>query len=460
MLNVLWVIMVVAALVCGLLSGRMEAVSKASVSSAETAVSTAINLVGVMAFWIGAMLVLQRAGALNFLARLLRRPMQWLFPEVPPEHPAISMMIMNIASNMLGLANAATPFGLKAMLELDKLNREKGTATNAMALFLALNTSGLALLPTGIISLRSSLGSQAAGSIILTTFLATCASTAVAIAMALLLQRLPIFALAGAKRSAEPGPQSPGATAEEIDTSEAEALIASRPPWISGWKLALVGLAALLVLGSLILATIDMVAGTPTWMVGMKSFLGGTPTVGMGLAEGFRNAAAQWLLPLLIVFIALFAAGKRVKVYDGLVEGGKEGFNVALRIIPYLVVILVAVGMLRASGAIELMVEALNPITSLVGMPAETLPMALLRPLSGSGAYAVAAEIMKVNGPDSLIGTIVSTMQGSTETTFYVLALYFGVVGITRTRHTIVACLAADTTGALVSVWAVRLLLF
>jgi spore maturation protein SpmB len=183
------------------------------------------------------------------------------------------------------------------------------------------------------------------------------------------------------------------------------------------------------------------------------------PLEGTGWRAALKGVSATWPLP--VVIIALTAVGmlKGIKVYDAVVEGGKEGFQIALRIIPYLVAILVVVGMLRASGALDLMAAALSPLTDLVGMPAETLPMALLRPLTGNGAFAFAAETMKTHGPDSLIGNIVSTMQGSTETTFYVLALYYGVVGVRRTRHTLYPCLAADIAGLLAAVWWVRLLL-
>ena len=188
--------------------------------------------------------------------------------------------------------------------------------------------------------------------------------------------------------------------------------------------------------------------------------IGGPGITGLGWASALQGAVKEWLLVVLLVAIVLFGVVRGVKVYDAVVEGGKEGFQVALKIIPYLVAILVAVGMLRASGAIDLFVGLAEPLTLLIGMPAETLPMALLRTLSGSGAFAVSAEIMQTHGADSLIGNIVSTMQGSTETTFYVLALYFGVVQIRNGRHALPACLAADAVGAIASVWACRLLLF
>ncbi len=444
--------MLVIAVVCGAFTGRLDAVTRASVDSAKTAVELAIGLVGVMALWIGLMSVLQKGGFLGMMSRVLRPVMTRLFPEVPADHPAMSMMVLNMTANMLGLANAATPFGLKAMMELDRLNEREGTATNSMALFLAINTSNIALLPTGMIALRASLGATNAGSILLPTLLATATSTVIAIFTAKMLAPLPIFA------PPEEAQGSGGGAREqrEVDTEEAQAIIATEAPGASRkaqWATAIMaGLVAL----AMIVATAGL--WTELQASGMTPYASASDFFATVL-ELVKRAASEWLLALLVVAIVLFGLGKGVKVYDAVVEGGKEGFGVALRIIPYLVAILVAVGMLRASGAIDILVSVLEPFTAFVGMPAEALPMALLRTLSGSGAYAVAGEIMTIHGPDSLIGNIVSTMQGSTETTFYVLALYFGVVGIRNVRHTLVACLVADTAGALAAAWFTRLLL-
>lgn len=445
--------MLALAVMCGALTGRMDAVTRASVDSAKVAVELAIGLVGAMALWIGLMHALQQAGFLKIVARVLEPVTRRIFPEVPSDHPAMSMMILNMTANMLGLANAATPFGLKAMIELDRLNPRRGTATDAMALFLAINTSNLALLPTGMIALRVSLGAEQAGSIWLPTLCATTVSTLVAIVIAKTLAPLPMFAL----RFDDGGAPSPGLEGpddrEEIDTKEAETLIAKDAPGATRPAQLAV---SIMIIG--IGVTLSCaVAGL--WID--LQILGATPYVGereffSTVLEVVKTIAAEWLLALLAVAIVLFGLSRGVKVYDAVVEGGKEGFGVALRIIPFLVAILVAVGMLRASGAIDILVSVLEPMTALIGMPAEVLPMAILRTLSGNGAYAVAGEIMTTHGPDSLIGNIVSTMQGSTETTFYVLALYFGVIGIRRVRHTLVACLVADTAGVLAAVWFTR----
>ena len=427
MLNGIWVALIVLAIFCGALSNSLNAVSTASIEAAKGAVELAIGLVGVMAFWIGLMRVLEHAGMLSLIARLLKPIMKRLFPDVPETHPAMSMMILNMAANMLGLANAATPFGIKAIMELNKLNPRPGTATNAMALFLAINTSSLALLPTGVIALRASLGSTQPASIIITTIVATACSTVIAILSAKLLCRSSFFAAGEATVSITPEKSESDTLEEHLEEKQGGSPTEKR-----------------LALGlSLLLLIALAYAGFQQYQAA------GTDASIFSL---LRELLSQWLLPLLIVGIVLIGLYRGVKIYDAVVEGGKEGFDVALRIIPFLVAILVAIGMLRASGAIDLMVDNLRPLTTLIGMPAETLPMALLRPLSGSGAYGVAAEIMQTYGADSLIGNIVSTMQGSTETTFYVLAVYFGAIGISRVRHALGCALLADLAGMLTAI--------
>lgn len=447
MLNWIWVTMLALAVICGALSDKLDDVTKASVTSAGSAVNLAIGLVGVMALWLGLMKVLQRGGLLGIVMRKISPVTQALFPEVPADHPAMTMIVLNMTANMLGLTNAATPFGLKAMMELDKLNRHKGTATNSMALLLAINTSNIALLPTGMIGLRASLGAEVPGSILVPTLLATTCSTIVAIAAARLFA--PLF----------PMPQTEGVAVETEavdapDTSEAEAIIEGAAPGATSserWTT--------LVLGSLVAGAL-VVAAYGAWVDLQVDGMTPYASVGHFIATGFelvKIAASEWLLSVLIVIIVLFGLGTGVKVYDTVVEVGKEGFEVALRIIPFLVAMLVAVGMLRASGAVDLMVTSLSPFTELIGMPAEALPMAIIRTLSGSGAFGVAGEVMTVHGPDSLLGNMVSVMSGSSDTTFYVLAVYYGVIGIRNTRHTLPACLLADVAGALAAVWFTRL---
>jgi spore maturation protein SpmA len=389
----------------------MEALSRAMVESAAGSVELALGLVGVMTLFLGLMKVAEAGGLLTVVARLIRPLMVRLFPQVPAGHPAMGAMILNLAANVLGLGNAATPFGIRAMQELNKLNPRPGTASDPMALFLAINTSSVTLLPTGVIALRAAAGSADPAAILPSTLFATACSTVVAVAAAKLMAR---FASRGAVRpgeSVEPpadGPDShtPPAPPENGPADK------GYPLWAS--------VAALSSVAALVPVTV-----------------------------AFGKAISPWILPGLMTGFLLFGLARRVRVYEEFVEGAKEGFQVALRIIPYLVAILVAVGMLRASGAMEAMVAALGPWTSRLGLPAEALPMALMRPLSGSGAYGVLASIINdpAIGPDGYVGYLVSTLQGSTETTFYVLAVYFGAVQVRRIRYTLAAGLTADLAG-------------
>jgi spore maturation protein SpmA len=439
MLNAMWIAMLLASVICGALTGRLDAVARASTESANAAVTLALGLVGVTCFWLGLMRVLHEAGLMRGIARLLRPVMVRLFDDVPADHPAMGMMVMNMTCNILGLGNAATPFGLKAMLELERLNPHPGAASNAMALFLAINTSGLAVLPTGMVALRASLGSHEPGAIFVPTLIATFSAALGGIIAAKLLAHRPFF-------RAVPTPEAAhGAhTPETVDTGAAQAQVDASAPVGERRHLLLALALAALTLGALSYAVWQQAVGAQN---------------AVGWMAAGRMVLSQWMLPILIVTFVLLGVARNVKIYEALVEGGKEGFGVALRIIPYLVAILTAVGMLRASGAVDMLVAVLDPFTAWVGMPAQALPMAILRPLTGSGAYAIVADIMRAEGPDSLTGQIVSTMMGSTETTFYVLALYLGVVGVKQARHAVVACLVADVAGMMASVWACRLLL-
>jgi len=417
----IFLVLVVVAIVTGLFTGHMQEVTQASIESAGSGVTLAIGLIGVMTFWLGLVEVLSRAGLLGSLARGLRPLFRRLFPDVPDGHPALAAMTMNIAANMMGLVNAATPFGIAAMRQLDRLNTRKGTSTDAMCLFLAINTSAVAILPTGVIAARAALGSRDASGIIVTTLVATSLSTLGAILAALLLSRLPYF-----RRTRPPAPASEAGENPPLD-AELPRSDSKTPNWVP-WRVRVsLGLAVLTVVGAV-------------W--GLYHLAVSDTDPGQ-----LRLAVSSLALPLIILFAMLYGWSRQVEVYAAIVEGGKEGFQVAVRIIPYIVAILVAVGMFRASGALDLLIGFLDPVTSRVGMPGEALPMALLRPLSGSGAYAVMAETMKVHGPDSFVGYLVSTMQGSTETTFYVLAVYGGEIGLRRTRHALPACLMGDFFG-------------
>lgn len=441
MLNTLWVFLVLAAVVAGALGARLEEVSRASVESAQAAVTIAIGLWGITALWLGLMRVLHAAGAMQLLSRLLRPLMKRLFPEVPEEHPAMGAMIMNMACNILGLGNVATPFGLKAMQELSKLGGGGRTATNAMALFLAINTSGLAVLPTGMVALRASLGSKQPGAIFAPTLIATMFAAICGIVSAKILA--PWFPYRGGPQLSPTGetesiaePEAPGMpdnSAFETQAHKDTRSVTSR--WTAR-------LGVLVVLASF---------GVALWLEQQR--------LATGIAQTLHTLVSQYFLAFLMSLILCAGVWRGVKIYDCVVDGAREAFAVITRIVPYLVVILVAVGMLRASGAVDMLTLWAAPLTAYIGMPADALPMALIRPLSGQGAYGVAADIMRSAGPDSLTGNIVSTLMGSTETTFYVLALYLGAAGIKESRHAVWACLFADLGGILMSVWACRLLI-
>lgn len=428
MLSAIFAALIAGSLLLAAFDGRMAQLDAAWKEEARHAIELIVGLVGFMVLWLGLMRVLREAGAMSALARALAPLMRRLFPDVPADHPAMSAMLLNLAANMLGMGNAATPFGLKAMRELDSLNPRRGVATDAMALFLSINTAGVALLPLGAIALRGQLGSQHDAAILLPSMLAALCSTAVAIAAAKLLQRRPRFA--PERLAADPleASEAPGFSATPDDSPDALQRGPARDP-----RRALV-----------------------LWLFGALLLLAAGLHVGRSAAPGaaLREIAESWLMPGLMGWIAAFGWSRRVAVYDAVVKGGREGLEIAVAIAPFLVAMLVAVGVFRASGGLERAVAALDPLTSLVGFPAEALPMALIRPLSGSAALGVMTETLKTHGPDSFVGYLVSVINGSSETTFYVIALYFGSVRVRAIRHTLLACLAADVAGTAASlVW-------
>jgi spore maturation protein SpmA len=423
-LNVVFVALVLVSVLVAAFTGNMEAVSSSALDAAKTSVELALGLVGAMSLFMGLMKVAQDGGLLRVIAAAAAPVMRRLFPEVPAEHPAMSAMILNIASNMLGLGNAATPFGIRAMQELDRLNPDKGTATNAMVLFLAINTAGLAILPTSVVALRAAAGSKDPAGIVITTWFASACATIVAILAAILLSKLPRFRAVNSR----------GAPASE--TADAPAPTAPDEPERTPPRFGVFWAASYVV--AFVAALILHVA----YRTGEKPW-----------GEVARGVLSFWMIPGLIAGLVLFGWARGVRVYESLVSGAKDGFQVALRIIPYLVAILVAVAMFRASGCLGLFVAAVSPLTTPWGLPAEAVPMAVLRPLSGSGAFGVMSEILSTRGPDSYLGYLVSTMQGSTDTTFYILAVYFGAVGIKKTRHAVPAGLAADLAGTAAAVF-------
>lgn len=395
---------------------RLKDVTNSALDMASTAVNISLGLIGIMALWLGVMKVAEKAGLIAIIANWLKPITRRLFPDVPSDHPAMGSMIMNISANMLGLGNAATPFGLKAMEELDKLNPNKGTATNAMVTFLAINTAGMTLIPATAIAIRAAAGSSDPAIIIGTSLFGSFCATVAGLTSAKILEKFPI--------------KKGGLSAWFQNNLKGFFIF-----------IALVAFAALIIFTGL-----SAVLGP------IFSFV--TPD----LFKGIIQIVSIIAIPFLILIFIGYGALKKVSVYEEFVEGAKEGFNIAVRIIPYLVAMLMAIGIFRAGGAMDWLTFILHPITDFVGMPAEALPMALMRPLSGSGSLGIMAEIIAVHGPDSFIGIMVSTFFGSTETTFYVLAVYFGAVNIRNTRHAVPVGLIADVCGILAAVFIVRLL--
>lgn len=391
----------------------MENLTGAMIQSAAGSVELAIGLVGIMALFLGLMKVAESGGLLVMIARLIRPLMVRLFPEVPPDHPATGAIILNFSANLMGLGNAATPFGIRAMQELEKLNPRPGTATDAMVLFVAINTAGITLLPTSVIALRAAAGSANPAGILPTTLFASSCATLFVVFAARAFQGF--FPFAG--REDEKIENGAGNGREKAALEHADAISEPYPLWIS-----------CLALG-LLLAIVP-------------------------LTVAFGGVISPWVIPSLAVSSLAFGVVRKVRVYEAFVEGAREGFQVAVKIIPYLVAILVSIGMLRASGAVDAIAGAVGGWTSAAGLPPEGLLMAIMRPLSGSGAYGVVASIIKdpAIGPDSYTGYLVSTLQGSSETTFYVLAVYFGAVQVRKIRHALVAGLTAEIVAVIAAV--------
>ena len=368
--------------------------------AAKTGFDIAIGLTGVMALWLGFMKIGERAGMIDAFARAVNPLMRHLFPGVPAGHPAQGAMTMNISANLLGLDNAATPLGLKAMQELQSLNREPDTATNAQIMFLVLNTAGLTLIPTSVIAIRQTMAVKQglvgfnAADIFLPTLLVTAITLVCALVSVALIQRIPLLR------------------------------------------------AGLLVPLGMLAAG----AGALTW------WLGGLPAEDAARWMGLIGSGA-----ILTVVMAFLVAGalRRVNVYDAFVDGAKEGFGVAVGIIPYLVAMLVAIAVFRAAGLMDVLMGAIAWAVGALGLPTDFLPavpVGLMKVLSGSGARGLMVDVMQTYGVNSFAGKLAAIIQGSTETTFYVLAVYFGSVGIKHTRHALPCALLADAVGLVVAV--------
>jgi spore maturation protein SpmA len=446
-LNYIWLALVLLAVAIGGWNDRLKDVTGGALDGAKTAVTIALGLIGIMALWLGLMRLAERAGLVQRIAYGLRPLMKRLFPEVPPDHPAMGSMLMNMAANMLGLGNAATPLGLRAMRDLESLNPRPGVASNAMCTFLAINTSSVQLIPATAIAILAAAGSARPTVIVGTAFFATLCAATVAVLSAKFFERLSFFrpvASEGSKKKKEPTPQptySKPESSEKFafdDDSLAQPPLARPAPW---GLIALVLLTVFFVMLFLRMVTPDL----------FRLPMPADPALQNPFAR-MVNALSILAIPFLLSFFPVYAAARGIKVYDEFVEGAKEAFNVILRIIPFLVTMLVAIGMFKGAGGIDLLTKLLSPVLTPFNFPPDLVPLALMRPLSGSATLALLTDVVHRLGPDNIISLMAATIYGSTETTFYVVAVYFGSVGIKQTRHAIPAGLLADLTGVIVSV--------
>jgi spore maturation protein SpmA len=424
-------LLMAAAVMTAAFRGTMPQVTEASLASAKTAVELAIGLIGQMTLWLGLLGILEASGMTLLISRGLKPLMTRLFPEVPADHPAMGAMILNIAANMLGLDNAATPFGLKAMRELKTLESKPGVATNAMALFLTINTSGIAVIPMRAIAVRATLGSKDAAGILLPSILSSFLSTAVAIIICKGFERI-ARAPSASTQGDTVSLSSPAPLPDNVSTAVQPS---PTPQVIHPLRIGVV-----LVVAALCCFAVIRFAST---QAGIS-------------AEFAQTLFSTWAIPFGMLAIVMVAILRNINSYEVFVNSAKQGFHTSISVIPYLVAILVPVGMFRASGGLQSLIEFLSPLTGFIGFPAEAVPMALIRPLSGSGALGVMTDTLKTSGPDSFVGYLVSLISGSSETTFYVIAVYFGAIQTKAIRHTLAACLAADTVGLFITLGIAR----
>lgn len=395
-LNYIWVAFFVIAFVIALArlvfmgdTGVFPAMMDSTFETSKTAFEISLGLTGVLALWLGIMRIGEKGGVINMLARLLSPVFVRLFPDIPEGHPVTGSIFMNLSANMLGLDNAATPLGLKAMEQLQELNSRKDTATNPMIMFLVLNTSGLTLIPVSIMVYRAQLGAAQPTDVFVPLLLATFFSTLAGIVVTSIYQRI-----------------------------------------------------------NLLNRTMLLTLGTMCLLV--SGIIWGFGRLDKDTMNIVSTSVANILLMCIIVGFILAGVRKKVNVYEAFIEGAKDGFSTAVRIIPYLVAILVAIGVFRASGAMDMLIDGVRTGVEACGGNSDfvaSLPTALMKPLSGSGARGMMVDAMTTYGADSFVGRLCSILQGSTDTTFYILAVYFGSVGIRNTRHAVDCGLMADLAG-------------
>lgn len=399
-LNYIWVafflITFVVALVDTAINGNLSIwsdIMNAAFNSSAQAFEISIGLTGILSLWMGLMKIGERGGIIAFFGRLIGPLFTRLFPSVPKNHPALGAIFMNVSANMLGLDNAATPLGLKAMQELQSINTEKDTATDAMLMFLILNSSGLCLIPIGVMMYRAQCGAANPTDVFVPILIATTIATLAGVLALCIKQRI------------------------KIDK-------------------------VLLAFG-----------------LGMIAFIGGVVYFFSKLSQEeiqtYSSFFANFILLTVIVSFLLSGVIKRINVYDAFIEGAKDGFKTAVMIIPYLVAILVAIGCFRASGAMTVLVDWVTQAVAAMGFDTEwvgSLPTALMKPLSGSGSRGMMVDAMNTFGADSFVGRVSSCLQGATDTTFYILAVYFGSVGVKKTRYAVPFALFADVVGSIAAI--------
>jgi len=372
-----------------------SALVKSTFDNAKTSVEISIYLIGVMTLWLGIMKIGEKGGVIKGLSRMVSPLFSRIFPGIPKDHPAMGSMVMNLSANMLGLDNAATPLGLKAMNELQEVNPNKDTASNAQIMFLMLNTAGMTIIPISIMALRAANGAQVATDVFIPLILATYFATMSGLIYVSIRQ-----------------------------------------------KINLLNRVVLAYLGG-----ISLVIGGIIW------YLSRLTQTEVASRTGF---AGNFILFLIIIVFIILGVRKKINLYETFIEGAKEGFNIAIKIIPYLVAMLVAVGIFRASGAFDFLMQGLRGFFGFFGMDTrfvDALPVAMMKPLSGGGARGMMVETMKHFGADSFAGRLACIFQGSTETTFYVVAVYYGAVNISKTRYTVIAGLIADLAGVIAAIF-------
>lgn len=400
-LNYIWIAFFLVAFVIALVRlifmGDTEvfpAIMNSTFDTSKTAFEISLGLTGVLSLWLGIMKIGEKGGVVNVVARVLSPVFTRLFPDIPKGHPVTGSIFMNVAANMLGLDNAATPLGLKAMEQLQELNPKKDTATNPMIMFLVLNTSGLTLIPVSIMVYRAQMGAAQPTDIFVPILLATFFSTLAGIIVTSLYQRIN-----------------------------------------------LINRTMLLTLGGMCAV--------------VAAIIWGFSQMDKSQMNVVSTSVANILLMTIIVVFILAGMRHRVNVYDAFIEGAKDGFTTAVRIIPYLVAILVGIGVFRASGAMDMLIDGIKWIVSTLGGNTDfvgALPTALMKPLSGSGARGMMVDAMTTYGADSFVGRLSCIFQGSTDTTFYILAVYFGSVGVRYTRHAVACGLLADLAGVVAAI--------